>query len=418
MPENPSVTIKRLFEHHVIPTYGRFDLALARGEGSYVWDVEDNRYLDMGAGIAVCSLGHAHPELAEVIGNQAKTLTHISNLYYTEPQGRLAEKLTGLSGPGKCFFCNSGAEANEALFKLARKFGHEEGRFEIISCDHSFHGRTLAGIAATGQSKVKTGFEPMVQGFRQVPFNDIEAIRNAISPATAAVIIEGIQGEGGINPANAEFLLDLRKLCDEKNLLLLFDGIQCGFFRTGTFQSFERILGDIEEGAGFLPDGISMAKSLGGGLPIGAVWVRGPFADILGPGTHGTTFGGTPLVSAVALKILEIIERDHLADNARTQGEFLKQELNQLAGEFPHIIRTVRGMGLMLGIEFSSDIEALKGSQQPVSLQMVNRLHEAGMLTIPSGANVVRFLPPLNLNQTDAQSAIEILRNTTRILAK
>src|SRR3989454_9826658 len=239
---NDTTLVQELFKQNVIPTYGRFDLALARGSGSCVYDVTGKRYLDLGAGIAVCALGHANREITEALVEQSRRLVHVSNLYYHEPQGRLAQALAGLIGPGKCFFCNSGAEANEGLFKLARRFGHDEGRFEILTTFNSFHGRTLAGIAATGQDKVKKGFEPMVPGFRHVPFNDLEAVRNSLSPATAAILIEGVQGEGGITPATAEYLLGLRRLCDENKLLLLLDEVQCGHFRTGRFQSFQTIV--------------------------------------------------------------------------------------------------------------------------------------------------------------------------------
>ena len=221
--------------------------------------------------------GHAHPEITRTLTEQSRKLVHVSNLYFQEPQGGLAEKLAGLIGPGKIFFCNSGGEAAEGLFKLARKFGHDEGRFEILTAENSFHGRTLAGISATGQAKIKKGFEPMVQGFRHIPFNDPAAARAALSPATVAILVEGVQGEGGVVPAKAEYLLGLRQLCDEKKLLLLMDGVQCGHFRTGRFQSYQRILEEKPGqagAAGFLPDGIAMAKSLGGGFPMGAFWVR------------------------------------------------------------------------------------------------------------------------------------------------
>ena len=241
---NQMQAIQERFQKNVLPTYARFDLALDRGEGSRVWDVNGKCYLDFGAGIAVCALGHAHPEITRTLTEQSRKLVHVSNLYFQEPQGGLAEKLAGLIGPGKIFFCNSGGEAAEGLFKLARKFGHDEGRFEILTAENSFHGRTLAGISATGQAKIKKGFEPMVQGFRHIPFNDLAAARAALSPATAAILIEGVQGEGGIAPATAEYLLGLRQLCDEKKLLLLMDGVQCGHFRTGRFQSFQRILED------------------------------------------------------------------------------------------------------------------------------------------------------------------------------
>src|SRR5712675_46795 len=309
---NDVAAVQALFAQNVVPSYGRFDIVLSHGAGSYVYDLAGKRYLDLGGGIAVSSLGHAHPAITEALVEQSRKLIHTSNFYYHEPQGRLAQSLTSLLGRGKCFFCNSGGEANEGLFKLARKFGHDEGRFEILTTINSFHGRTLAGIAATGQEKVKKGFEPMVPGFRQVPYNDFEAMTAAISPATVAIMVEGVQGEGGVTPATPEYLLGLRHLCDEKKLLLFMDGVQCGHFRTGRFQSFQRIL----EGTAndFLPDAISMAKSLGGGFPIGAFWVRAPYADLLSAGTHGTTFGGSPLACAVALKVLEVVEREHLAD--------------------------------------------------------------------------------------------------------
>src|SRR5438445_10719586 len=239
---NAAAAVRALFQKNVLPTYARFELALSHGSGSYLYDVAGRRYLDLGGGIAVCCLGHAHAEITQALLEQSARLVHVSNLYYTEPQGRLARALVNLVGPGKVFFCNSGAEANEGLFKLARKFGHDEGRYEVLTTLNSFHGRTLAGIAATGQDKVKQGFEPMMPGFRHVPYNDLEQTREALSPATVAILIEGVQGEGGVTPATPEYLLGLRQLCDERKLLLLMDGVQCGHFRTGRFQSFQRIL--------------------------------------------------------------------------------------------------------------------------------------------------------------------------------
>lgn len=406
-----AAAVKSLFQQYVVPSYGRFDLTFARGSGCWLWDTQGKRYLDLGAGIAVCSLGHAHPELAETLAQQAQTLVHISNLYYHEWQGRLAARLVGHLAPGKVFFANSGAEANEGLYKLARKFGHDEGRFEILTACNSFHGRTLAGIAATGQDKVKKGFEPMTPGFRHVPFNDLEAMRAAISPGTVAILIEGVQGEGGITPATPEYLLGLRRLCDEKKLLLLMDGVQCGYFRTGRFQSFQRILEEAPGGESFLPDAVSMAKSLAGGFPMGAFWVRQPYADLLGPGTHATTFGGTPLACAVALKVLEIVERDQLADNARLLGALLKEGLERLAAKYPQVIKGVRGLGLMVGIELQdkSQIPALASGDKPASAQVVNRLHEAGLLTVPSGNQVIRLLPPLNLTAAEAREGLQII---------
>ena len=416
---NQFETVRELFSKYVLPTYARFDLALARGSGSHVWDVNGRRYLDLGGGIAVCSLGHAHPEIAATLAEQAQKLLHVSNLYYHEPQGRLAERIVKHLAPGKVFFCNSGAEADEGLFKLARKFGHDEGRFEILTATNSFHGRTLAGISATGQEKVKKGFEPMVPGFRHIPFNDLEAARNALSPSTAAILIEGIQGEGGITPTTAEYLLGLRRLCDEKKLLLLIDAVQCGHFRTGRYQSFQRVLEGVPGGEQFLPDGVSMAKSLGGGFPIGAFWVRDRYADLLGAGTHGTTFGGTPLGCAVALKIFEIIERDGLADHARNTGEQLKAGLQNLVEKYPSVLRSVRGLGFMIGLEIADkeSIPAFRASDKSASIQFVNQLHEAGALTIPSGAQIIRLLPPLNLSRAQAEEGLGLIESVARKLA-
>jgi acetylornithine/N-succinyldiaminopimelate aminotransferase len=415
---NPFETVRELFQRYVVPSYSRFDIAFSHGSASHLYDVRGRRYLDLGGGIAVCALGHAHPELTQTLVEQSQRLVHVSNLYYHETQARLAQRLVGHLAAGKVFLCNSGAEANEGLFKLTRRFGHTQGRFEILTALNSFHGRTLAGIAATGQDKVKQGFEPMMPGFRHVPFNDLEAVRHAISPATAAVLIEGIQGEGGVTAATADYLLGLRKLCDDHQLLLLMDGVQCGHFRSGRFQSYQRILEAVPNGDRFLPDGIAMAKSLGGGFPIGAFWVRQPYADLLSPGTHATTYGGTPLASAVALRILEIIERDRLADHARTLGAWLVQELQGLAQTYPGVIRSVRGLGLMLGLELADreEIPAFQGQERPASLQFVDRLHEAGVLTIPAGTRVVRLLPALNLSRADASEGLDAIAQLVRSL--
>lgn len=416
---NPALAIQELFRSNVVPTYSRFEVVLKRGEGSHVWDVNGKRYLDLGGGIAVCVLGHANAEITQALVEQSRQLEHVSNLYYHEPQGRLAQALVRLIGPGKVFFCNSGAEANEGLFKLARRFGNEEGRFEILTAQNSFHGRTLAGIAATGQAKVKKGFGPMVPGFRQIPFNDLAAAQAALSPATAAILVEGVQGESGVVPAEAEYLLGLRQLCDEKKMLLLMDGVQCGHFRTGRFQSFQRILEEKsgEAAASFLPDGIAMAKSLGGGFPMGAFWVREPYADLLDAGSHGTTYGGSPLACAVALKILEVIERDHLADHARKTGGWFKGELLRMAAKYPAVIQQVRGLGLMMGIELAAKIPALAASDKSPVVQFILRLHEAGALAVPSGTQVIRILPALNLRQEEAEEGIGIIESVVAKLS-
>jgi acetylornithine/N-succinyldiaminopimelate aminotransferase len=409
--------IRKLYQRNVIPTYARFDLALDHGEGSYVYDVAGKRYLDLGGGIAVCALGHAHPEMTDALLEQSRKLLHVSNLYFTKPQAQLAEALVRLIGPGRCFFCNSGAEANEGLYKLARKFGHEEGRFEIITTDGSFHGRTLAGIAATGQEKVKKGFEPMVAGFRQVPFNDLDAMRAAITPQTAAILIEAIQGESGITAATPEYLLGLRKLCDERGLLLLLDEVQAGHFRTGRFHGWQRVLDGTTGAEDFLPDAISMAKSLGGGFPVGAFWVREKFADRLSAGTHATTFGGNPLGCAVALKVLEVIERDQLADNARDIGRFITVELQRLIRKFPGVLKEVRGFGLMIGLEFREEARGFAGNDKAPALQIVDRLHAAGVLTVPAGAAVIRLLPALNLTRSEAMEGLRAIEQVVAELA-
>src|ERR1017187_7195542 len=412
MVRNQFETVRELFTKNVVPSYARFELAFSHGSGCHVFDVAGKRYLDLGGGIAVTSLGHSHPAVTEALIEQSRRLVHVSNLYYHEPQGRLAEALVKLIAPGKVFFCNSGAEANEGLFKLARKFGHDEGRFEILRAITSFPGRTLAGISATGQDKVKKGFEPVTPGFRHVPYNDLAAMRDAISPATAAILIEGVQGEGGVTPATPEYLLGLRQLCDEKKLLLLMDSVQCGHFRTGRFQSYQRILEGVPGGEMFVPDGIAMAKSLGGGFPIGAFWLRAPYADLLGAGTHGTTYGGSPLACAVALKILSVIERERLGDNARQIGAFLKHGLQELANIYPAVIQNVRGVGLMLGIELAPNVPNLPGdSSKTQTIRFANLLHVAGLLAIPAGANVMRFLPPLNLRQSEAEAGLRIVES-------
>ena len=415
MTQNAEHT-RELFQKFVLPSYARFDVVLDHGRGSYVWDVDGRRYLDFGGGIAVCSLGHGNPDITEALIEQSRRLLHVSNLYYNAPQGQLARRLVELIGPGRCFFCNSGAEANEGLFKLARKFGHTEGRYEIITTFDSFHGRTLAGIAATGQEKVKKGFEPMVGGFKHVPFNDLNTMRHALTPETAAILIEPIQGESGVTLASAEYLRGLRQLCDERNLLLLFDEVQAGHFRTGGFQSWQQILG-VEGGEGFLPDGVSMAKSLGGGFPIGAFWVREKYCDLLSPGTHATTFGGTPLGCAVALKILEVIERDHLADNARDLGAFLMQELQSLRERFPGVIREVRGLGLMIGIDFHPSAPGFATEQRSPALQVVDRLQARNLLTVPAASTVVRLLPALNLHQEEAKEGLDVIATVVAELA-
>lgn len=431
-------SIVSTFSKYVQPTYARFPICLSHGNGSEVWDVEGKKYLDMAGGIAVNCVGHAHPHVVKAISDQSAKLMHCSNLYYFEEQGKLAARLCehfDADGPGKVFFSNSGAEANEGLFKLARIVGSSRGageaaKFEIITATNSFHGRTMGGIAATGQDKIKKGFEPIMEGFKHVPFNDLDAVRRAIGPRTAALLIEGIQGEGGILPASPEYLKGLRRLCDETGVLLMVDAVQCGHFRSGRFQSYQRILENDDDENAFVPDACSMAKSLGGGFPVGAFWVREKYQDSLGPGSHGSTYGGGPLACAVANAILDLVEGEDLAANARARGDQLMRGLDEIAREHPHLATGSRGLGLMTGLvlhdseTFGSSASVAwrnsgGGGEQPVatpSIQLVAALHDLGVLTVPSGETVVRFLPPLNISESDVSECLEKLHRALRAL--
>ena len=372
--------IRKLYLRNVVPSYARFDIALDHGEGSYVSDVAGRRYLDLGGGIGVCALGHAHPEMIDALLEQSRKLLHVSNLYFSKPQAQLAEALVRLIGPGRCFFCNSGAEANEGLAKLARKFGESEGRTEIV---------------------------------RAVP--DLETMRGSIRPQTAAILLEAIQGENGIRPVSADYLHALRKLCDERRVLLFLDEVQSGHFRTGMFHGWQRIVENTS--LDLLPDAVSMAGALGGGFPIGAFWVREPYADLLSAGSHQSTFGGNPLACAVALKVLEIIERDQLADNAREIGNFMTGELQRLIRKFPSVLKEVRGFGLMIGLEFRSDAPGLRGADKTPARQVAHRLHEAGVLTIPAAEAVVRLLPALTLTRPEAMEGLHAIEAVVATLA-
>lgn len=427
---------RELYEKYVIPTYARFDLRLARGAGTEVWDEAGKRYLDFGAGIAVTSIGHCHPRVVRMMQEQIGTLVHTSNLYYTRPQALLAERLVRLvNAPeaprGKVFFCNSGAEANEALYKLARKFGNETlapeprhtvgeclsvdpYRHTIITMDGSFHGRTLAGIAATGQEKVKKGFEPAVEGFVHIPYNDEPALLWAVEqPGIVAVLLEAIQGERGVHPATPAFLRMARDLCTENGLLLMLDEVQCGLGRTGEWCGWRSIAPDVR------PDAVSWAKGIAGGFPLGAIWVSDrevtlktgskiALCDLLGPGSHGTTFGGTPLVSSGANEVLAVIEDEGMLENARMLGEVAKAKI---AGIQSPLIAEVRGLGLMVAFELVADFAQRVPSPtgRAPSLMVVDALHEAGLLTVPSGTHAVRWLPPLNVKRAEIEEAVAIL---------
>ena len=411
---------------NVVPTYGRYPMVLTHGKGASVWDSSGRRLLDLGGGIAVNSLGHAHPDVSAALLAQSQTLTHTSNLYYTQQQADLAESLVRLTGPGKVFFCNSGAEANEGMFKFARLHGiagqtesaaAEAPRMNVITMNDSFHGRTLGGVAATGQDKIKAGFGPPISGFTHVPYNNLGAVAAAIDERTSAVMIEGIQGESGVRPATADYLLGLRRLCDEHDLLLLFDAVQCGHFRSGSFQSYTEILKDHPDPAAatFRPDAISMAKSLGGGVPIGAFWLTESKADMLSAGKHGTTFGGTPLACAAANAVLNVIERDDLVTNIRTVGAHFASELRALQAAYPGVLTDVRGHGLMIGVEVSDD--CVPEDTASAGGHVVGMLHERGVMTVPAGTNTFRLLPPYNLTMEEADEGLDAIRAVVAELA-
>jgi predicted acetylornithine/succinylornithine family transaminase len=414
------VTTQQLFGEYVVPTYGRYDVVFVRGQGARVWDEKGKEYLDFGAGIAVSALGHAHPRMIEALERQARQLIHTSNLYYTRPQGELAKRLVDIVGfPGKVFFSNSGAEANEAMLKLARKFGNEcapaqgreRARFEVITFDRSFHGRTMAGISATGQDKVKIGFAPLLPGFRHLPFNDLKAVEEVISEETVAILVEAVQGEGGVHPATGEFLRGLREICDRAGLLLMFDEIQCGLGRLGEWCGWKAVAPDL------VPDCVSWAKGIGGGFPLGATWIAQKpvrkrdgtsiaLCDLLQPGSHGTTFGGTPLACAVSLAVLETIDQEGLLKNAGDLGAYAVEKLRALPG-----LKEVRGRGLMLGLELSDKFKELKNGGQPAQI-VVSALMRNGLLAVPAGPLVIRWLPPLNVRRKEVDEAISILSAT------
>jgi len=373
-------------------TYARFPLTLVQGEGAYVRDDAGNQYLDFISGIAVNTLGHAHPKLTAALAEQAGTMLHCSNLFHIPKQQQLADQLTRLSGLSAVFFCNSGAEANEGAIKLARKYFYDSGspRRTIITATQSFHGRLLATLTATGQDKVKTGFDPLPPGFVHVPLNDIEALKAAVNEQTAAVLLEPLQGEGGVNVADPTYLQAVRALCDERGLLLMLDEVQTGIGRCGTMFAFEQ--------AGIVPDILTLAKGLGGGVAIGAMLASEKVAASFGPGTHGSTFGGNPLACTAALTVLGVIESEHLLDNVKERGDQLRQGLRELSTRFS-VIRQVRGQGLLIGAELSIEAAPLVAAARAQKL-----------LILMAGPNVLRFLPPLNVSADEVDEALKCMQ--------
>ncbi|MCR6655432.1 MAG: aspartate aminotransferase family protein [Opitutus sp.] len=386
-----------LYDAHVLKNYARPALTLVRGRGAQVWDDAGRDYLDFTSGIAVSALGHCHPHWVAAMQRQAAELIHTSNLFRHPNQGELARRLVGYAGPGRVFFCNSGAEANEALIKLARLHGvkksGEEGKcYKIICAKNAFHGRTYGGMSATPQEKIQKGFRPLVPGFAFGELNNLESFASQIDDQTTAIFFETIQGESGINPATPEFLRGIRELCNKHNLLLMLDEVQCGIGRTGRFYAFEH--------AGITPDAIGMAKGLGGGMPIGAMWVHERHGELFQPGYHGTTFGGTPLACAAGLAVLDVIEREGLLEQVRKNSGPWIAALQKVAAEFPQHATGVRGVGYLLGVQLTSD-----------PAPYLAALREAGLLAVGAGGNVVRLLPPLNVTPAELARSVEIVRS-------
>ena len=368
----------------IAATYKRFPLVLTKGKGCTVWDEHGQAYTDFVSGIAVCNLGHAHPGIAEAISRQAETLLHVSNLYYTAPQTELAKRLTDNSFADRVFFCNSGAEANEAAIKLVRRYFYgkgEKGRFKIITMEKSFHGRTMAALSATGQDKIKKGFDPVLQGFEFVPFNDIDALKRKIDASTAAIMLEPIQGEGGVICPAPGYLDAIRKLCNDTGTLLVFDEIQTGIGRTGKLFAYQHF--------GIEPDIMTLAKALGNGLPIGAMLAREQIMSAFTPGAHASTFGGTPIVTAAASETLRILTEEKIIEHCQEIGAYFKEQLLRLKSKHD-VVEDVRGMGLLLGMKLK-----IKGES------IVNACMEKGFLINCVQEDILRFIPPLIIGKSE-----------------
>lgn len=385
--------IIKLTATHVANTYGRFPVAIVKGKGARVWDGDGKEYLDFTAGLAVCNLGHCHPKVVEAIKAQADKLLHISNLYHIGPQAELAALLAENSFADRAFFCNSGAEANEAAIKLARKYFSSRGedRFRVVTMEKSFHGRTFATLAATGQKKVQAGFEPLLEKFTYVPFNDIEAIKDAVNEKTAAVLTEPIQGEGGINVPDEGYLKALREVCTKAGALLVFDEVQVGMGRTGTLFAYENY--------GVAPDIMTLAKGLGGGVAIGAMLATEEVASAFTPGTHASTFGGNPLATAAAKAVIKAMLEEGVLGNCREVGAYLFEKLIGLKKKFD-FIKEVRGKGLIIGVEMSED-----------AAPIVNGCLSKGLLIISAGEKILRFVPALTISKADVDEAMRVLES-------
>jgi acetylornithine/N-succinyldiaminopimelate aminotransferase len=388
----PTEELKESAKQYLMETYARLPISIVRGRGTKVYDLEGRVYVDFVGGIAVNLLGHGHPDLVLAIQKQAAQLIHASNLYYTEPQVQLAQMLVDHSFADKVFFCNSGAEANEAAIKLARRYSYEKygaGRFEILTMKQSFHGRTMATLTATGQEKVQKGYEPLVPGFSYVTFNHLAELERTVTEKTAAIMLEPIQGEGGVHVASRDYLKAVRSLCSQRDILLIFDEVQTGMGRTGTLFAYEQL--------GVQPDIMTLAKGLGGGVPIGACLATAPVANAFGPGSHASTFGGNPLACAAALAVFRVLLEGRVLDQARRMGEYLSKGLAECKDRH-HIVRDVRGLGLLQGMEVELDAKTVVGD-----------CLKRGFLITAAGEHVLRFIPPLIISQQEVDRLLEVL---------
>lgn len=397
-----SQEIADMYSKYVMNTYSQ-SITLSRGQGARVWDDAGMQYIDFTAGIAVQNVGHAHPDVVKAVQAQMAELNHCSNLFFNEKQALLAKKLVEIADIDdntKCFFCNSGAEANEALIKLARLWAHlagkgdqTDGYVEIVTMHNSFHGRTLATLTATGQSKVQEGFDPLPVGFTYADFNDFESVKAAVNENTVAILLECIQGEGGVLPADTKFMKAVRALCDEKDILLLCDEVQCGMGRTGDWFAWQ--------GTGVKPDAFSIAKAVASGIPMGAIIASDKLSDVFTPGRHASTFGGNPLACAAALATIGVIENENLLDRAAESGDVLRGKLEDLQAKYGDAVKEVRGEGLMLGMVLNED--------KVKAADIVAEARNSGLLICSAGCNTLRFVPPLNVTDEDIDEAVEYL---------
>ncbi len=389
--------IKSLFDEYVLPTYTRQNICLVKGKGSRVWDIDGKEYIDFFPGWAVSGLGHCHPMVVNAIKHQARKILHVSNNFMNVKQARLAEEISKAAFASRSFFCNSGAEAVEAAIKFARRYGFKKGRFEIIAMKNSFHGRTFGALTATGQSKYREGFAPLPEGFKYADFNSIESFKNLLTDKTVAVILEPVQGEGGINVADKEYILQLKEICDERDILLIFDEVQTCMGRTGKLFAYQHY--------GIEPDLMTLAKSLGGGVAIGALVVNNKVENVLVPGTHASTFGGNPLAAAAAIAVFKAIKKEQLLKNVERQGEYLRKRLEDIA-ERSSFLHSVRGLGLMLGIECAGSCT-----------EIVSKSAENGLLINCTQGNVLRMACAINISGKVIDKGLEIFENTLKELS-